>query len=177
MFQPLFCNKRTVWPSKVSRWPPIILKRGSHWPPISFSCGKPCSVRGLISTKKKKKKKKEKKKKKRRRKMNGRTFSHNPCKRGKSHHLLIPAFSKLFLKIINYREGKTHRSVSSIEAVSITSRTKVSPAFWMAYKKVTVADSKLGFIVCYTLQRQVNINKKQVTLSLMVCLRGTSCRG
>ena len=42
------------------------------------------SVRDLISTSRKEKKKKEKKKRKRR--VNGRTFSENPRKRGKSHH-------------------------------------------------------------------------------------------
>ena len=41
MFQPLFCNMWKVWPSKVSQWPPIILKRGSCWPWMSTSCRKP----------------------------------------------------------------------------------------------------------------------------------------
>ena len=43
------------------------------------------SVRDLISTSRKEKKK-EGKKKKRKRRVNGRTFSENPRKRGKSHH-------------------------------------------------------------------------------------------
>ena len=43
MFYPLFCSMWILRPSKVSQWPPIILKRGSSWPWMSSSCRKACS--------------------------------------------------------------------------------------------------------------------------------------
>ena len=54
-------------------------------------------MRELITTSKKKKEKK----KKRRQGMNGRTFSPNPRKRGKSHHEMLMAAVALDLKLLS----------------------------------------------------------------------------